>query len=127
MKYFFVLIGLLVTSIIQPGVGLPVNEAQAALPKLIGESGSGFGGFITGAEECTCGDLGILITVSGPFGGNFLISFIDPPEIKLGAFTMVGGPVLGATEGGITCGEHTHDGCENKRSGTKVKYLAGIK
>ena len=61
------------------------------------------------------------------FGGNFLISLTDPPRIELGAFTMIGGPVLGATEGGRTCGTDPRNGCHGKISATRVKYLAGIK
>lgn len=100
---------------------------SAALPKLVGQQGSGFGGFITKATPCICADIGIMITVAGPFGGNFLISFTDPPKLKIGAFTMVGGPVLGAADGGISCGTDIDDGhCEDKKSGVKVKYLGGL-
>lgn len=115
---FFLILGL-----------LPVAPAAAAtlpLPKM--DNGmSGFGGFITKVTPCICADLGVLISVAGPFGGDYLFSFSKPPSIKIGSFFSVAGPILGATKGGGTCGtDRSHGDCINKKSGKIITYIGGI-
>lgn len=109
-------------------ITLPTMSLAAVpgLPKLQGVQGSGFGGFITKVTPCICADLGMMITVSGPFGGDFLYSFSKPPQVKVGSFFMVGGPILGGGDKEGACGTKIHRGCTDKKNATILKYVGGI-
>lgn len=96
----------------------------AALPPLPGTNQSGFGGFISSYRTCTCKTVGIMITVNGLFGGDFLISLANPPAIQLGKYKLVGGPVLGSAAGSARCG--WGGSCGSSKTVPIVRTIAGI-
>ncbi len=108
----------------------PMIQAQAVardLPKIAGTNQDGFGGFITKVTPCICRTIGMLITISGPYGGDYIYSFKKPPKIKVGQFFLVGGPVLGGAGGSASCGtDKDHGSCAKKKSGKVITYLGGI-
>lgn len=112
------------------GVPATVPRAQAvqrALPRIEGTNQNGFGGFITKVTPCICDTIGMLITITGPFGGDFIYSFSKPPKIKVGQFFLVGGPVLGGAGGDGSCGTDIDDGdCEDQKKGKVITILGGI-
>jgi hypothetical protein len=127
MKTFLVRGSLIVAAIATVLFVAPTNRVQAALPLPKMDNGmDGFGGFITNVTPCICADIGALITVSGPFGGDYLYSFTHPPKVKIGSFFMIGGPVLGAVKGSGSCGTRIDRGCKDKKSGKTITYLGGL-
>lgn len=109
---------------------LLIGTAKAAtlpLPKITGTNDSGFGGFITKVTPCICNTKGFLISISGPYGGDYIFSFSNPPKISVGQFFLIGGPILGGAGGSASCGTDKDAGsCINKKSGKVITILGGI-
>ncbi len=117
--------GMVIGLLIIGSFNLPVTQAvQKILPKME-EGGSGFGGIISKITPCICDDLGVMISVAGPFGGDFIYSFTKPPKIKVGSFFMSGGPILGGGDEKMSCGTRIHKGCKDKKGATRLKYVGG--
>src|SRR5574343_352478 len=114
LQGFVAAVGLLVL-----GASIPssAQAIQKILPKME-EGGSGFGGIISKITPCICDDLGVMISVAGPFGGDFIYSFSKPPKIKVGSFFMSGGPILGGGDEKMSCGTRIHKGCQDKKGAT---------
>lgn len=94
-------------------------------PKIQGELGTGFGGFLVKITPCICADLGLLLSIAGLNGGDYLLSFRKKPKMDLGRI-FIGGPLLGGAEGSGTCGRRIHHGCKDKKSGKVIKYIGGL-
>ena len=87
------------------------------------EGGTGFGGMITNITSCICEDLGVMITVKGDNGGDFLFSFKSPPTIKVGQFFSTKNMILGGADKKMTCGTRIDRGCKDKEDVTRIKYV----
>ncbi len=88
-------------------------------PKIQGELGTGFGGFLVGITPCICADLGLLLSIAGVNGGDYLLSFRKKPKMDIGRI-LIGGPLLGGAEGSGTCGTRIDRGCKDKKSGKVI-------
>lgn len=126
----FALAALLLVFFFGSSVGTGAQTAlqkSAVRPKIEGTNETGFGGFITEVTPCICKTIGMLIKVSGPYGGSFIYSFSNPPKVKVGQFFLVGGPVLGGAGSGASCGTDLDGGsCINEEDGDVITYLGGI-
>lgn len=126
MKYKFLFAVLLVLFI-----AFAITQSRAATPltlhpKLQGSTDSGFAGIITKITPCICNTLGFLVTISGPFGGDYIYSWRNPPKISAGQFQLAGGPVLGSAGGSAICGAKIERGCTDEKSGGIIKTIGGI-
>ena len=126
-KKFLQQLGIILSlaAIVATAVPFVATAQQKLLPKLEGEAGSGFGGIIGKITPCICDDIGILLTVVGPFGGDFIISFKSPPKINIGS-VIKGGPILGGGDTEKSCGTRIDRGCKDKKSATRIKYIGGM-
>ncbi len=90
------------------------------------DGGIGFGGPIVNITSCVCKDLGILITIGGPYGGSYLYSFTNRPNLSVGQIFMSGGFVLGSAKSGGKCGTLSHGSCDGKTTDGIITMIGGL-
>jgi hypothetical protein len=107
-------------------LGNIIPQAGKTKPRLP-NGGIGFGGIIAGIESCTCKDIGMLLKIVGPYGGNYLFSFRRRPSLSAGSFFTGGLPVLGAAqEGGGQCGIPVGKDCKGQDTDGVITMIGGI-
>jgi hypothetical protein len=105
--------------------GNVIPQAGKTKPALPG-GGVGFGGFIAGVTSCVCKDIGVLIKIVGPYGGNYLFSFTHRPSFSVGSFFAPGLPVLGSAKSGGSCGTISHGDCDGEDTDGTITMIGGI-
>lgn len=102
-----------------------IPVAGKTKPKLPG-GGLGFGGPVAGVTSCVCKDLGMLIQIGGPYGGNYLFSFTSRPKLSVGSYFKSGGFVLGAAEKtGAKCGVFVAGDCKGETADGTITMIGG--